>query len=332
MNNVPVSRPAAIGAFPHSGVTSSVGSSCRRVFMRVGRDVGKLDDGKWDDLIGRIKDGRCTPLIGAGASANHLPLGREIAEEWATEYDYPMPDPGNLPRVAQYVAVTRDDHVAPKEWIARAFKAVPTPDFTDPKNPHTVLASMPFETYITTNYDGFMAEALRTAARVPTVEMCGWNRSVRDEISDPDSDFYSSGNRPTADNPLVFHLHGSLELPESLVLTEDDYIDFLVSLARSENMSLLSARVQKALTRNAVLFVGYSLSDWTFRVIFRGLVVGMQPGEMRPSVAVQLEMDDEETLKYMTEYFGESNLHVYWGTAADFTAELSRRWAAESPA
>ena len=57
----------------------------------------------------------------------------------------------------------------------------------------------------------------------------------------------------------------------------------------------------------------------------------MQPGEMRPSVAVQLEMDDEETLKYMTEYFGESNLHVYWGTAEEFTAELASRWAAEGP-
>jgi hypothetical protein len=289
--------------------------------------VARLDDGKWDDLIGRIQDGRCTPLIGAGASANALPLGREIAEEWASKYEYPLPDPGNLPRVAQYVAVSRDDHVAPKEWIARNFKGVTPPDFTDPKDPHAVLASIPFEIYITTNYDGFMAQALDAADRTPRVEMCGWNRSVRDEITDPDSKFYPEDDPPSAESPLVFHLHGTQEMPESLVLTEDDYIDFLVSLVRSENMRLLPSRIQKALTRNAVLFVGYSLADWTFRVIFRGLVVGMQPGEMRPSVAVQLEMDDEETLKYMTQYFGESNLHVYWGTAEEFTAELSRRWA-----
>jgi hypothetical protein len=209
---------------------------------------------------------------------------------------------------------------------------VTPPNFADPKDPHGVLASIPFETYITTNYDGFLIQALEKAKpkRTPTVEMCGWNRSVRDEIGDPDSRFFPSEKAPTRETPLVFHLHGSLDMPESLVLTEDDYIDFLVSLVRSENMRLLPSRIQKALTRNAVLFIGYSLADWTFRVIFRGLVVGMQPGEMRPSVAVQLEMDDEETLKYMTEYFGESNLHVYWGTAEEFTAELSRRWAEAS--
>ena len=241
-----------------------------------------------------------------------------------------MPDSGNLPRVAQFVAVSRDDHVAPKEWIARRFARVAAPNFADPKDPHAVLASIPFETYITTNYDGFMTQALDAAGRTPNVEMCGWNRSVRDEISDPDSKFYASEDPPTSKTPLVFHLHGSLDMPESLVLTENDYIDFLVSLARSENMRLLPSRIQKALTRNAVLFVGYRLSDWTFRVIFRGLVVGMQPGEMRPSVAVQLEMDDEQTLSYMTEYFGESNLHVYWGSAEEFTTELSRRWGEAS--
>ena len=37
---------------------------------------------------------------------------------------------------------------------------------------------------------------------------------------------------PTPANPLVYHLHGHLEMPQSLVLTEDDYLEFLVRISR----------------------------------------------------------------------------------------------------
>jgi len=45
-------------------------------------------------------------------------------------------------------------------------------------------------------------------------------------------------------NPVVFHFHGSYEIPESLVLTEDDYFDFLVNISRDED--LIPARIQQA--------------------------------------------------------------------------------------
>ena len=64
-----------------------------------------LNKADWDLLVGRIKDGKCTPFLGAGACAGVLPLAREIAQKWADEYDYPLSDTTNLIQVAQFLAV-----------------------------------------------------------------------------------------------------------------------------------------------------------------------------------------------------------------------------------
>jgi len=39
----------------------------------------------WNLLLDRIEAGRCTPLIGAGASVPPLPLGRDLARSLAEE-------------------------------------------------------------------------------------------------------------------------------------------------------------------------------------------------------------------------------------------------------
>ena len=76
-----------------------------------------LQDRDWTLLLRRIKDGKCTPFLGAGACAGILPLGGDIARDWANEYEYPLADNGDLARVAQYLAVQYDP-MFPKEEIA----------------------------------------------------------------------------------------------------------------------------------------------------------------------------------------------------------------------
>ncbi len=83
------------------------------------------------------------------------------------------------------------------------------------------------------------------------------------------------GFNPDSTRPIVYHLHGHRSVPESLVLTEDDYIDFLVRI--SGDSALLPPIIQSSLTNKMLLFVGYSLADWTFRVIFRGLLLSTRP-------------------------------------------------------
>jgi len=136
---------------------------------------------------------------------------------------------------------------------------------------------------------------------------------------------------PTPERPVVFHLHGRAEIPESMVLTEDDYLEFLVTLAeRSEPdqySALLPHQVVRALSNTSLIFIGYGLKDWDFRVLHRGLVIRGNAALRRMSVTVQLERTPEAQ-DYLDQYFRRNEVSVYWGRADTFTQQLRAQWDA----
>lgn len=299
-----------------------------------------LDNKEWEILLERISMKKCTPFIGAGACHGTLPMGGEIAKKWAKKYKYPLKDQDDLARVAQYLAVDRDD-MFPKDLIQQEFEGVAPPDFSKPDEPHALLADLKLPIYITTNYDSFMTQALKSRQVDPQVELCRWNKYV--EKNSP-SVFKTDDYKPKAASPLVYHLHGHHEMSQSMVLTEDDYLAFLAEL--SKNQALLPPPVLKALTGTSLLFIGYSLNDWNFRVLFRGLIESLGASLEYTSIAVQLTPDtavpdpadtaddnvekrQEKAQQYLDKYFAKIQkikVKVFWGDIKDFTAELRKQW------
>jgi hypothetical protein len=279
-----------------------------------------INDTEWLLLLRRIKDGKCTPFLGAGACYGVLPLACEIAKDWSMEHKSPMTDCDDLARVAQFLAV-KFDPMFPKEELLKKFQGMPPPDFRTPDEPHGILADLPLPVYMTTNYDDYMVQALNDRNRDPKREFCRWNTYIKDEPS-----VFGTGFRPTVANPVVFHLHGHDEVSESLVLTEDDYLTFLVNISRDQN--IIPPRILEAFTGSSLLFIGYSLADWDFRVLFQGLVNATDPNLRRISVTVQLPPTQKDLQEYQEKYFGEMSkgMRVYWGTAKEFVSELKERW------
>jgi hypothetical protein len=259
-------------------------------------------------------------------AAGTLPLGSEIAARWAREYSYPLADGADLARVAQFIAVD-DDPMAPKELLCAELKEHSPPDFGRADEPHAALAELPLPVFITTNYDDLMFGALRANGKDPRREICRWNGSPAlaeiPRVLDP-------GFVPTPANPVVFHLHGHFDVPDSLVLTEDDYLDFLVAISRDD--ALLPHQIQKALAGASLLFVGYRLADWDFRVLHRGLVMAGEQSLRRLSINVQLPPNDDPSREYLEKYFGAMKVNVYWGTASEFATELRERLRAPADA
>jgi len=299
----------------------------------------ELEDGDWDLLLRRIKDGKCTPFLGAGVCAEKIPVYSQIAEEWVKKYDYPMEDSYDLTRVAQFVAVAKD-HMTPKEEmcskIKEKLKEVAPGYFDNPDEPHRVLADLPLSIYITTNYDDFMVQALKSRGKTPIQEYCRWNKCIMQ------SERTSSDYVPTPEKPLVFHLHGLCEIPESdgscekipesLVLTEYDYLDFLAAISRNQN--LLPLRIQRAFTNTSLLFLGYKIADWDFHVLFRILDEYLDISMKRKHYSVQLvpgyvpEAQKEKAQKYLGRCFAELDIQVYWQDCREFAKELRTRWEA----
>lgn len=284
---------------------------------------------QWEDLLVLIRERRCTPCIGAGACAGTLPLGSQVARQWAEQHGYPLTDCTDLARVAQFLAIARYE-MFPKDCIRREFREATPPDFSSRDELHGVLADLKLPIYITTNYDDFMFRALKDRNRSPEREFCRWNRFS--QVTGAKSVF-DDGFTPTPAHPLVYHLHGHLEVPQSMVLTESDYLDFLIRLSREQD--LLPPCIRTALAGTSLLFIGYSLMDWNFRVILRGLVGSLGASLGYVGIAVQLppqgltEDQKEQAKTYLDQYFDQIQrikVNVYWGDARQFAGELRERW------
>ena len=197
--------------------------------------------------------------------------------------------------------------------------------------PFQTLAELPLPIYLTTNPDDMLGDALRAAGKNPVVEICRWNNDLTrlPSIYDQEPDY-----RPSAERPLVYQLFGRLSVPELVVLTEDDYFDFLIGV--TSNNDLIPAVVRRGLSDTALLFLGFNLDEWDFRVLFRSIM--NREGSARRGkyahIAAQIDPEQSQTLepdgarRYLEEYFGDSDISIFWGNVNDFAAELHTRWKA----
>jgi hypothetical protein len=293
-----------------------------------------VDETDWERLTAQLSRGHCTPFLGAGACAGTLPAAAEMSSAWASKYNYPFLDHHDLARVMQYISITKRDPVFVKEEVCEDFAGKPPPPFGIPSEPHALLAEFPIRVFITTNYDDFLMKALAWAGKRPKSAICPWYMSANANFDEVFADVPSIPSAP--DEPLVFHLHGNFKEPRSLVLTESDYLEFLANIAvfrNDEGPRLIPSVVLSAMTDYPLLFIGYSLQDWTFRVIFHGLLRAQSDVLRRRSVSVQLPPPvngsvteaERHAEEYLTRYLEGWSISIFWGTAADFCEELRRR-------
>ncbi len=330
-----------------------------RLWYRPGFADDKEGMTKWPALIRNIKKGRVTPILGMGLTEALLGSTREIAQRWADTYHFPMApqDRDDLPQVAQYLAVNQD-YIFPRdelieylrqELLDRYGKDLPQ-DLTqadldtlitavgvlhqerNPVDPYRVLANLPLPSYITIDPSNLLETALTAAEKKPQVELCRWNKEIEflPSIYDHESNY-----RPTVKRPLVYQLFGRFSELDSLVLTEDDYFDYLIGV--TSNKDLIPGIVRRNLVDTALLFLGFRLDDWDFRVLFRSIM--SREGRGRRSryahVAVQIDpeegriQDPERARRYLESYFQGADISIYWGSAEDFITQLKQQWDKE---
>jgi hypothetical protein len=307
----------------------------------------------WTGLIRMLQQGKCTPIIGPRVYGRWIPNRNEIAQRWAVEHGYPFGDKVNLARVAQYMASSQGEDfprgelmdTTMKELLRRlpeelrpARKAQSLTELVklvgfqqlvadDPNEVHRVLASLNLPLYLTTNFASFMTEALAVSGRQPTRELCRWNERLDGlpSIFEDRPDYM-----PTPEAPLVYHFFGTDDEPDSVVLTEDNYFDWLVKV--SAEPERVPPVIQAAMTNTQLMFLGYSMHDIEFRVIMRGLIATRGQRRNFKHVAVQLDVDDvqveniESVQAFLQQYFQDAEINVYWGSMEQFISELKEQW------
>lgn len=314
---------------------------------------------KWNALIAYVKDKTCTPILGPGLFEPILGSLRDIAQGWAKEFSYPLSpaDLDSMPRVAQYLTIHQSpqfpyqalEEFLRKDILSRyqhdlstslrdPFEETSLDDLINtigakrrerhPDDSYKLLAQLPFRIYVTTNLNSLLESALEEADREPYVILSPWNQYTEDKIRALDRSY-----EPDPKRPLVYHLFGRLAEPKSVVLTEDNYFDYLMGVSR--NNDLIPGYVRNALRNNSLLFIGYRMEEWHFRILFRS-IIDKKTEFMNEYVhmAAQIEpeegriIDPEGARRYLEEYFKNvASINLYWGTPEEFVRELWNQWS-----
>jgi hypothetical protein len=183
-------------------------------------------------------------------------------------------------------------------------------------------ADLPVRIVLTTSPYTFIEDALRRAGKHPCTELCRWCNEL-DTIEPAIDGTY----RPSVQEPLVYHLHGLDAYPDSLVLTEDDHLEFLVNICQGQDNNSadrVHALVRQAIFNDLILF-GYHLDTWSFRGLYAGLIKPNGKKEDRGVVALQVECNDTER-RYLEDYGRrEARFDVAWGNLQEYTQSLRQR-------
>ncbi len=313
----------------------------------------------WEALHNAILEKRCTPVLGPGLMEAWFGQPGEIARRWAEKYRYPLaPDDRDvLPRVAQYIsrrdganALQSEYHRALREEIFRRFHSTLPEDLVraDFWKASQVLQAMEavasqswdsavtrvqrqiadlcLPIYITTNPDLLLVQALKKRGARPQVRLCPW-WGPEDEEELESKCLYD--REPTVEEPLVYYLYGQLETPASLVISEDNYFDFLIGYTRHKKH--IPPIVLDVLMSTSLLFLGFRTDDWGYRVLFRTLIAQKGIAQFRENRHVNAQVEPEEgrlidtqrACRYLEEIFTKDNIAIYWGRSEDFMNDLA---------
>jgi hypothetical protein len=317
-----------------------------------------------DTIIRRLSDGEVVPIIGNAfmntlAIGNH----DAIVSGWARYTNYPMADQGHsLERVAQYTAVrqagagagdemrikeryieflkaalqakARRDGAIPgskREEVASEARTLTVSEIArrfnypgiDPAadNPLRTLAGLPLPIYITTSYHDFLKVALESVGKKPHIEVFRWRDGLE---SIPTLFAPGSTYNPNPQHPLVYHLFGFDRWPASLVLTEDDYLDFLANIFKDGR--ILPPCVRRALTEASLVLIGYRPHDWDFRTLFRGIIAPRPFSTIKTSVAIQVEQSERNMQEYLEKYMGQARFAIEWCDPREFIRVIYQGW------
>jgi hypothetical protein len=191
-------------------------------------------------------------------------------------------------------------------------------------DPLALLAKLPFPIYITTSYYDFLERALiKEGNKSPRTQVIQWGDRKFTESRE-------TYTEPTVGQPVVYHLFGLESDPPSLVMSEDDYMKFLVSVvADTDTLNpVVPLRLKHALAQSHLLLLGYRLKDWDFRVLFRFILNYRIAKSGKKGIFIQIKpkRGDQNLLDYLQQYFNVERFDIEWKSPERFIQSLWTAW------
>lgn len=240
-----------------------------------------LSNRQWGNLLKDIERQRCILLLGP-----RLALGQKNDKE------EPL-----IELLAQHLSEELTTEAIPFEaeasrdlsYIAQRFMTIPKIRRIDLEDEaisfyrkyqqempalYALIAQLPFHLIINTTPEDFMLKAFRQEGKLGAKLMhYNYRKELPGEIPEPG-----------IDKPLIYNLLGNLSDPESLVMSQEDQVDFIKNVVKG-NPSIPNQLMRHFDDRKTYLFLGFNLEKWYFRLMLDSLKLG----DRNTTIAPQLD-------------------------------------------
>lgn len=277
----------------------------------------------WDVIVSDVRHSKCVLFLGRELPAGSGPdlsvsLSHALAQ-LLQEKGMQAPCADDLHQVAQLL----EQKISQERVRTHACKHIHDHP-AEPYPIHRTLAGLNFPIVLTSRWDDLMARAFHDAGKSPTTWFYNWSlhgpkpKPPRREHSDPAS-------------PLLVHLCGHQQNPYSIVFSERDLLELIVSLARDKPE--LPGVVRNALRGKTFLFLGLGVRHWYARILLHlirhtdhNLSEAFAMDSWQPGMDVGSPDMSRMVLFYREGY----RLTVHDTDVEEFANELKRRCQADS--
>jgi hypothetical protein len=311
---------------------------------------GKAEFDKWKAICSAVRSGRFIPILGPELGEDIFGGTTELAGNLADKHAFPLSphERTDLAKVAQVICVEQKRSYAceavQNEFLAQVSRRLDKaaldasqgslPALLDAAvnqcrsncdHPYRVLSELPASIYVNASYEPMLVRVLKAEGKNAEPVFTAWRGEDVPQKPQPQNP------KPAPECPWVYHIFGIFGKPNSMVLTEDDFFDYLIATSR---LDLLLPTLVGNLMQSSLLFLGFRLDDWRFRVLLRMIVTRPGTRTLRDLAHVGVQVnpgeqsvgDVNKARKYIESYFqgGDDSpeISIYWGSPSDFLRQL----------
>src|SRR6266850_7723560 len=191
----------------------------------------RVKERHWNSLVTALRHGECVLMLGPevpvgdASPAPNPSSGLSFVEALRRELAYELEDDKRVVQGNTLAAVAQQ-YEDSEGFGANSLRATAERFFRSrtfqPSAVHANLASLPFSLILTTCQDPLLIHALKAAGKNPILHRYHLRGDKRDN-----PEFVLPSSPAT---PLIFHLFGDAQEPASLVLSENDVLDFMFAI------------------------------------------------------------------------------------------------------
>lgn len=234
-----------------------------------------MKDVVWKGLVTSLQNGQCVLVLGPdiltcpsdGLRANGE--SKSVRDAFCQELAKQLRDENQTVGESALFAVAQQYEDLPafstynlRNLAAEFFR---NPGYT-PGPVYLKLSRCPFSLILTTCHDDLFAKALRGCDKEPVRYLYHYRGEPRDNRE--------LEQQPSHQSPAIYHLFGAYDDPNSLVLTENDLLDFVIHLISGKPP--LPNSLRSSLRNKTFLFVGFGIKHWYIRVLLKLLIRSLE--------------------------------------------------------